>query len=127
MSDLTIPEDKIIVVPEVNAGLNHEQVVEVVGFTPEQEHKLFAEVLTNFCMTLTIFSTEKIKEHVERSRKSISMRDAVGHIIDPTAYRNGMNNGTHDSQAVQLQIAEHLLRVRVLMDRLTAIAAAHPK
>lgn len=103
---------------------NEQPESEFTTLKPQQEHEFVADILLNFVRTLGIFSTERLQDHVERSRRAISMRDAVGPILGPTRYRDEMYNGTHDAQQIELQITEHIVRIRGLMDKLEALAAA---
>lgn len=80
------------------------------------EKEFIAMMLRQAVQALTFISTEDLEAHVRESRDSLRRADSMGHILDPTGYRNALQSGELENARYQLQMAEYLLKVRQIID-----------
>lgn len=80
--------------------------------------------LATIAQMLALVPTEQVRQHVTVCRSSIDRADSLGSILDPTAYREALHDGSLQDAKNQLAIAEGLLKVRELIDKREAFVAS---
>lgn len=87
------------------------------------DDEMMVEVLQSIARMIAMLPADELRAHVEKCRNSINRAHSIGHIVDPTAYRNAMWDGTIDDAGHQLEIAEAILKARVAIDKREAFVA----
>lgn len=88
--------------------------------TEKQDNHMGKEFITMLLrqaiQSLTFISTEDLEAHVRESRNSLNYTNSMGHILDPTGYRDALQSGQLEDARYQLEMVEHLLKVRQIVD-----------
>jgi hypothetical protein len=77
---------------------------------------MMEELLLNLVRQIAFIPTEELQAHVDACRSSIARAHSVGAILDPTAYRDALQNHGFENSGRQLKMAEHILGIRKLID-----------
>ena len=72
--------------------------------------------LRNAAGMLLIIPLDELEAYVKSVRDNNNRWDSVGAIFDPTAFRDAMHNGKRAQAKLELEMAEHLLEVRRLVE-----------
>lgn len=80
--------------------------------------------LATIAQMLALVTTEQVRQHVAACRSSIDRADTLGSILDPTAYREALHDGSLQDAKNQLAIVEALLKARELIDKREAFVAS---
>lgn len=80
------------------------------------------EFMLNIVRQISILDLDAMREINQEARQSQRQWDAVGAILDPTRYRDMLHNGSRDHASLQAEVVDHLIAIRVLVDRMNAIA-----
>jgi hypothetical protein len=75
-------------------------------------------VLRNAAGMLYIIPLDELEAYVKEVRDNNNRWNSVGAILDPTAFRDAMHNGKLEQAKAELEMAEHLLEVRRLVEAL---------
>lgn len=73
-------------------------------------------ILRNAAGMLYVIPLDELEAYVKEVRENNNRWDSVGAILDPTAFRDAMHNGKREQAKIELQMAEHLLEVRRLVE-----------
>lgn len=74
-------------------------------------------LLKTIAQTIALIPTEELREYVNWHTNYLSRVDSIGSMLNPTAYRNAMYDGTLDDARNQKEIVEAILKVREVIDK----------
>lgn len=80
----------------------------------ETEKKMLQMFLLGIVQQIGLLDVKQLKEHLSEARNSMSRVDSIGPILDPTGYRNSLQDGSFERARIQIEILDHLLAIRVL-------------
>ena len=73
-------------------------------------------ILQGALRTLAMLPVSDLEAHVRECSNSLQMFHSMGSMLDPTEYRNSMENGKLEDAQRQLEIARLLLKIRELIE-----------
>lgn len=74
------------------------------------------EHLATIARMLALIPMQQLDEYVNKHHLQLGYYDAVGPILQPTEYRDVLQNGRYDDARHQLKIVDALLTVRKLIE-----------
>lgn len=74
--------------------------------------------LSKITRLILMIDEEELKTHYITNKDQINTAKSVGHIIDPTAYRNALSNGDFENAELQSELCKHLIEAKKVADRL---------
>lgn len=86
-------------------------------YIPMYDNESLKFFLLNIVKQLSIIPTGEIEEFIRSNRSNLNNWHSIGSLIDPTAYRNQLYSGEFDTADGVLEMYDHLLAVRKLIDQ----------
>lgn len=81
--------------------------------------------MLNIVRQIGLLDLEEMRAANADAKRSQQKWDSIGVMIDPTYYKNSLNDGTFESAALQAEIVDHLIAIRELADKLQAVSLKH--
>ena len=73
--------------------------------------------IVNVVRQIGLLDLAELEELQKSSSASVSRWDSIGHIMDPTAYRDYLQSGMKDSADIQAEILDHVIEIRRLINK----------
>lgn len=83
--------------------------------------------LLNIVRQIGIIPHDDLEAHVEYAREQISFADGIGPLLDPTGWIRAQSTGEFDMARAHLEMCEHILSIRKLMNQHEALRQEYLK
>lgn len=80
------------------------------------------EFMLNIVRQISALDLDTMREINQEARASQRQWDSIGAILDPTAYRDMLHDGSLAHAQLQTEVVDHLIATRELIDKMNAIA-----
>ncbi|MEO1290558.1 MAG: hypothetical protein AAFV93_22670 [Chloroflexota bacterium] len=80
--------------------------------------KQMAKDLAEITTMLMLIDADELEQYQKAGERQFNNARDFGSILDPTAYRNAVQNGEMENQKLQIGIIKHLLETRKLIEQL---------
>lgn len=92
----------------------------------DDEQAYAREIVKMIILQIATVNTDTLREINSQALKARDYWDTLGVMIDPTAYKNMLHEGSFDEAQKQREIVTHLIAVREIAEEI-AIAAIQRK